>query len=104
VGFLASDKQHRKTGYSAFYPGNCDLVDELMRQDRAQLVFAGLLTDVCVGASVRDAFEAGFEVRVCSDACGANEDWLHQSTLFTTARCYGDVCSSQQLVDEFSKA
>jgi nicotinamidase-related amidase len=61
------------------------------------VVIAGVLTDVCVASSVRDAFESGYRVLVCSDGVAANEQLLHAMALRTMARGYADVRLSGEL-------
>lgn len=60
-----------RDAYSAF--DGTDLAGWLRERGVDSLVVGGLATDYCVRASVLDAREAGFEVRVLEDGVGAVE-------------------------------
>ena len=94
----ADDWIEPKTGYSAFFPGNSALPDRLRARGVDTLIIAGVLTDVCVAASARDAHELGFRVLICADGVAANEPALHLACLKTLARCYADVRPAAELV------
>ncbi|MFE1646058.1 cysteine hydrolase family protein [Microbacterium sp. P01] len=47
------------------------LQEELDRYEEAQLVVAGMMTSMCVDATVRAASDLGFPVTVAADACAA---------------------------------
>ncbi len=93
------DQLIEKSGYSAFYPGNCDLAAHLFSEKRNQIILGGVLTDICVTSSARDAFEAGFQVLIAEDSCNANDDLLHQTALRTLARGFADVHSTAGVID-----
>ena len=94
----ADDWIEPKTGYSAFLPGNSALLERLRARGVDTLIIAGMLTDVCVAASARDAHELGFRVLICADGVAANEPALHLACLRTLARCYADVRPATELV------
>lgn len=86
-----------KTGHSAFFPGNSALPDRLRAHEIHTVLLAGVLTDVCVAASAKDAHEAGFRVLICADGVAANEPALHLASLRTLARVYADVRPAAEL-------
>jgi nicotinamidase-related amidase len=45
------------------------LLDHLRRHETKRLVMAGMMTHMCVDATVRAAFDLGFECRLAEDAC-----------------------------------
>ncbi|HEX8962604.1 MAG TPA: cysteine hydrolase family protein [Rhodocyclaceae bacterium] len=45
------------------------LLDELRRADARRLVVAGMMTHMCIDATVRAAFDLGFSVVLAHDAC-----------------------------------
>lgn len=98
------DQMIEKSGYSAFYPGNCDLPAHLFTQKRDQIILGGVLTDICVTSSARDAFEAGFQVLIAEDSCEANDDLLHQTALRTLARGFADIHSTAGVIDLFENS
>ncbi len=93
-----------KTSYSAFFPGNSALPERLAEAGIDTVILAGVLTDVCVASSARDAFESGHRVLVCSDGVAANEELLHAMTLRTLARGYADVRPSDELAELLARA
>jgi nicotinamidase-related amidase len=94
-----SDWHVDKASYSAFFPGNSALPERLAESRIDTVIIAGVLTDVCVASSARDAFESGYRVLVCSDGVAANEDLLHAMALRTLARGYADVRPSGELAE-----
>ena len=87
----ATDLVRDKRGYSAFHPGTGALAGDLMGCGTDTVILAGFLTDICVEASARDAFEAGFRVLVCTDGCAANDPASHRHSLQVLARAYADI-------------
>lgn len=54
------------------------------------LVIAGVWTEACVAATVRDAMAAGIRVLLVKDACGSGTEAMHRSALIHIAnRLYG---------------
>jgi nicotinamidase-related amidase len=98
-GLTVADGDWRidKTSYSAFFPGNSALPGRLAEAGIDTIIIAGVLTDMCVASSARDAFESGYRVLVCSDGVAANEEPLHAMALRTLARGYADVRPSGEL-------
>lgn len=88
----------RKTGHSAFFPGNSNLPERMRARGVDTVILAGVLTDVCVAASAKDAHESGFKVLICADGVAANEIMLHLASLQTLARVYADVRDADELV------
>ncbi|MFX8106484.1 isochorismatase family protein, partial [Acinetobacter baumannii] len=80
-----SDWMAHKSGYSAFYPGNCSLPDWLGAHGLDTVILAG--SGIAAMTSARDAFEAGFRVIVCSDATTLADPMV----LRDIARDHGDV-------------
>jgi nicotinamidase-related amidase len=99
-----SDWHIDKTSYSAFFPGNSALPERLAESGIDTVILAGVLTDVCVASSARDAFESGYRVLVCSDGVAANEELLHAMALRTLVRGYADVRPSGDLAELLARA
>ena len=54
------------------------------------LIVAGVWTEACVDATVRDAVTAGFRVLLVKDACGSGSAAMHQTAILNLAnRLYG---------------
>ena len=84
-----SDLHLVKTRYSAF--GETAL-EEMLRARQVEEVFvAGVVTNVCVRATVTDAFFLGFDVTVVSDCVAATRANLHREALVAMERSYARV-------------
>lgn len=87
-----------KARASAFFPGNCDLHDQLRARDIAHVLIAGLVTSVCCESSARDACELGHEVTMVSDALGGQSFGVHEASLAVFFRNFGDVRPSEEVI------
>jgi ureidoacrylate peracid hydrolase len=97
-GFEPRDGDHvlTKSRYSAFH--QTDLESILHALDVRTVLVAGLTTDVCVGSTVRDAFQREFHTITLSDCCAEMTQAQHDAALQTLAHNFGAVCSSTDLV------
>ncbi|WP_269756723.1 cysteine hydrolase family protein [Amycolatopsis aidingensis] len=83
-----------KRRYSAFYATDLDL---LLREQRiSRVVVAGVKTNVCVRATVQDAFAAGYEVQLPREATNSNRPHLAEASLEDIDRYFGRVVSLEQ--------
>ncbi len=80
-----------KHSASAFFPGNCDLPALLAARDVDTVLIAGTVTNVCCESSARDAAGLGLRVVFLADATAAPSDAIHNATLVTIYRSFGDV-------------
>jgi len=54
------------------------------------LMVAGVWTEACIAATVRDALALGFRVLVVKDACASGTEAMHQTAILNLAnRLYG---------------
>jgi len=86
-----------KGRYSAFH--RTDLDARLKASGIETLIICGVLTDVCVLASVFDAFALGYRVRLVSDACTTTTlaghhaallimaNWIYALEILTSEQC-----------------
>ena len=88
----------RKQGYSAFFPGACELPERLTERGVDRVLIAGALTNVCCESSARDAAARGFGVVMVADAMAARSDQEHRATLYTILRNFGDVRPSDEII------
>jgi nicotinamidase-related amidase len=93
----AADGQALKGQYSAFFPGSGDVAAALRARGCDSVLIAGVLTDVCVEASARDAYSAGFQTVVLADACIGTSDGAHRDALAAVHRNFGDVRNVAEL-------
>ena len=85
-----------KHRYSAFAD---TALEALLRTRQIRtVVVVGLTTDVCVGSTVRDAFQRDFHVVTVADCCAEMTQAQHEATLATLADCFGTVCTSTELL------
>ncbi|RAG82103.1 cysteine hydrolase [Streptacidiphilus pinicola] len=87
-----------KTAASAFFPGRCALRDHLDRRAVDTVLVCGLVTNVCVESTVRDAATLGYRTLLAADACATRDDTLHNASLTTIYRSFGDVRPTSELL------
>jgi len=77
-----------KNDASAFSEG--DLLPALRKAGIEWLIVAGVWSEACVAASVRDAMAAGLHVLIVKDACGSGTAMMHETAILNLAnRLYG---------------
>ena len=87
-----------KSGASAFFPGKCDLKEQLDPLGIDTLLIAGAVTNICCESSARDAVELDYKVIMVSDALSGHAHGLHEATLGTFYRIFGDVRPSSEVI------
>ncbi|MBI5208548.1 MAG: isochorismatase family protein [Elusimicrobia bacterium] len=92
----------RKCRYSAFT--NPSLERRLRRSGVSQLVVAGVMTNLCVESTVRDAFDLGFKTFVVADATAAHTEELHVGSLRSMAQGFSAVRLTAALARETVEA
>jgi maleamate amidohydrolase len=85
-----------KRRYSAFFA--TDLALFLNEQKTDRVIIAGVKTNVCVRATVQDAFAYGFEVIVPREATNSNRPHLAEASLEDIDRYLGKVVSIDEAV------
>jgi ureidoacrylate peracid hydrolase len=88
-----------KSGASAFFPGKCDLKEQLDPRGIDTLLIAGAVTNICCESSARDAVELDYKVIMVSDVLAGHAHGLHEVTLATFYRIFGDVRPSREIID-----
>jgi len=78
-----------KRRYSAFFATELPLL--LREQATERVIVAGVKTNVCIRATVQDAFAHGFRPTVVRGAVDSNRSHLHEAALEDIARYFGDV-------------
>jgi maleamate amidohydrolase len=88
-----------KNDASAFSEGS--LQPHLTARKVEWLVVAGVWTEACVAASIRDAIAFGLRVLLVKDACGSGTVAMHQTAVLNIAnRLYGGaVADTQRAMD-----
>jgi nicotinamidase-related amidase len=89
-----------KRRYSAFFATDLAL---LLREQRIErVVVAGVKTNVCIRATVQDAFAYGFEPIVPREATNSNRPHLAAASLEDIERYFGSVVSLDQALAVFA--
>ena len=90
-----------KPKYSAFFGTDLDIT--LQTFDIKYLVFVGVATNICVEASIRDAFYRGYFPILIRDATAPNgpQD-AKEATVFNIKECYGWVTTSKEWLNTVS--
>src|SRR5262249_28749163 len=84
-----------KNRYSAFY--NTDFYTIFSANGIRTLVFTGVVTNVCVETSAREAFVRDYYVVVVSDGTAAYVAADHDMTLKNIDRFFGEIASMDEL-------
>jgi ureidoacrylate peracid hydrolase len=88
-----------KQGASAFFPGKCNLHEQLQAKGIESILIVGLVTNVCCESSARDACELEYEVTLVSDCMWGHKQGQHEATLATFYRNFGDVRPSRDVIE-----
>jgi maleamate amidohydrolase len=88
VAPLPNETVIHKNDASAFEEGS--LTPRLRELGIEWLVVAGVWTEQCIAASIRDAMAAGFRVLIVKDACTSGTEAMHKTAILNLAnRLYG---------------
>lgn len=87
-----------KSRYSAFY--NTDLEVVLRGMGVTDLIFSGILTNVCCETTARDAFMRDFRVFFLADATASSEPEFHLGTLKNLAYAFAYVLTVDSLLKQ----
>jgi ureidoacrylate peracid hydrolase len=88
-----------KSGASAFFPGKCNLKQQLDPLGIDTVLIGGAVTNICCESSARDAAELDYKVIMVSDALSGHAHGLHEATLATFYRIFGDVRPSAEIIE-----
>ncbi|QGY80370.1 isochorismatase family protein [Sphingorhabdus lacus] len=101
TGITAGDPIIAKHGASAFHGTN--LAGLLTAAGVDTVVVTGATTSGCVRATVVDAVQSGFIVLVPRDCCADRASAPHEANLYDIAQKYGDVTSSDDILNWFGQ-
>ena len=68
------------------------------------VVIAGVVTNVCCEGTARDARALGYRVIMVADANATVSDGVHNATLVTVYRSFGDVRPTDAVLDLIAQA
>lgn len=85
-----------KCRYSAFYNTNLEIL--LRNRGITTLILAGVVTNVCVESTARDAWHRDFDLLVVSDATAGYAKDLHEGALTNIAHLCGAVRPTEEVI------
>jgi len=98
---LPTDHVVNKTTVSAFTSSG---LESLLHALRVNCVLVGgILTDVCVALTARNAADLGFNSLVVEDSCCSDDETHHRIELETHGRLFGRTATTQTVIDEMSR-
>lgn len=104
MALMEEDLTVTKTRYSAFIEGSSDLEVRLRKRSVDTVLIAGVATNVCCESTARDAMMRGFRTVMVSDANAANSDEEHAASLITFFLYFGDVQTTDQVIENISRS
>jgi len=93
-----------KTRYSAFIQGSSPLEAELRKRGVTAVWVGGTSTNTCCESTARDAMLLDFRTTMVSDANADHNDAEHNATLINFCINFGDVASTDDLVNRLRAA
>ena len=91
-----------KTTYGTFTSTGLD--HTLRNMGITTLIFSGVVTNVCVETTARDASDLGYEVIVVDDACAAHSPEIHDAALLSFQGPFGRVRQSDEVIERIEAA
>jgi nicotinamidase-related amidase len=85
-----------KTTYGAF--SSTGLEAMLRNMGISTLVIGGVVTNVCVETTARDACDRGFDVVLVDDACAAFSPEAHDATMLALQGPFATVCNADDVI------
>lgn len=86
-----------KPRYSAFFQTNLDTV--LRTGNFKYLIFTGVASNICVEATMRDAYYHEYFVIFTSDASiSSGPEFVEEATIFNLKACYGWVTTTENIL------
>ena len=96
LGPQEGDIVFQKMRYSAFFETNLDTI--LKTYNIKYLLFVGTSTNICVEATIRDAYYLGYFCILISDAVApGGPPFVQDATIFNVKACYGWVTTSENI-------
>lgn len=74
---------------------------ELMLRNKgiSNLIFCGVVTDVCVFSTMKDACDTGYDCLLVSDACAAGDKAVHNA-IVKSVTMEGGICGAAAKTEE----
>lgn len=79
-------------------------IDALLRNmDVTGLVITGVVTNVCVETTARDAADRGYKVVLVDDACASYNQAAHDACMMIFAGIFGKVMNTDDVIEELAQ-
>jgi nicotinamidase-related amidase len=95
---LAGEKVILKHRYSSFY--NTDLETVLRVWKIEDLALCGIMTNMCVESTARDAYYRDFRVFIPADGTGTINEEMHQASLLNLSFGFASITTVERLLAE----
>ena len=90
----------QKTRFSALIQGSSNLDDILKELGVENIVVTGTLTNICCESTARDGMMIGYRAVMVSDANASRTDEDHVAGLASIYQCFGDVRTTDEVLNE----
>ena len=94
-----NDRKVEKVRYSAFIPGASNIENVLGEEGVDTIILCGVATNVCVESTARDAMMMNYRTLIVEDACAANTMQAHEVSLNSLYLNFGDVQTTDMVID-----
>ncbi len=98
------DLKVEKNRFSAFIQGSSDLDRLLKARGIDTVLVTGTVTNTCCESTARDAMMLNYRTVMVSDANAAATDEEHNATLANMLRIFGDVMSTDEVIERLIEA
>jgi ureidoacrylate peracid hydrolase len=99
-----ADLKVEKNRFSAFIQGSSDLDRLLKGRGIDTVLVTGTVTNTCCESTARDAMMLNYKTVMVSDANAAATDEEHNATLVNMLRIFGDVMSTDEVIERLVQA
>ncbi len=98
------DPKVEKNRFSAFIQGSSELAPLLEARGIDTVLVTGTVTNTCCESTARDAMMLNYKTVMVSDANAAATDDEHNATLANILRIFGDVMSTDEVIERLVRA
>ena len=88
-----------KNRFSAFLPGASDLPEQLKSRGIDTILITGTVTEICCESTARDAMMLNYQTIMVSDGNASRSDEAHMATLAVFLQNFGDVCTTDEVIE-----
>jgi len=94
---LPSEKVISKHRYSAFYNTDLETILRVLRIE--DLVISGVMTNMCVESTSRDAYYRDYRVFIPADGTGSINEEMHLASLLNLAFGFAHVTTTDRIIE-----